>query len=97
MRDVADRLVSLDALLPQLNTEKQALAARQVAFSLARRQYESGLTDYLTVLNAQNALLYERREQLTLKKRALVLDAELNRALGGGFSATDATSNILWK
>lgn len=97
MRDVADRLVSLDALLPQLNTEKQALAARQVAFNLARRQYESGLTDYLTVLNAQNALLYERREQLTLKKRALVLDAELNRALGGGFSATDATSNILWK
>ncbi len=97
VRDVADRLVSMDALLPQLNAQTQALAARQAAFDLARRQYESGLTDYLTVLNAQNALLYERREQLTLKKRAFVLDAELNRALGGGFSASDATSNLAWK
>ncbi|ELY3818244.1 efflux transporter outer membrane subunit [Cronobacter sakazakii] len=97
VRDVADRLVSFDALLPQINAQTQALAARQAAFDLARRQYESGLTDYLTVLNAQNALLYERRGQLTLKKRALVLDAELNRALGGGFNATEATSNILWK
>lgn len=97
VRDVADRLVSLEALLPQRNAQMQALVARQAAFDLARRQYESGLTNYLTVLNAQNALLHERREQLTLKKRALVLDAELNRALGGGFSESDAASNPAWK
>jgi len=97
VRDVADQLVSLQALTPQSNAQARTLSARQTAFDLARRQYEAGLADYLTVLNAQNVLLQERKQQLDLKTRALVLDAELNRALGGGFDAADATNNLAWK
>lgn len=97
VRDVADRLVSLEALAPQQAAQARTLSARQAAFDLARRQYEAGLTDYLTVLNAQNVLLRERERQLELKTRALVLDAELNRALGGGFDAADTTINLAWK
>ncbi|WP_027016798.1 efflux transporter outer membrane subunit [Comamonas composti] len=97
VRDVADQLVSLDGLVPQSNAQAQTLAARQAAFALARRQYEAGLTDYLTVLNAQNALLRERQQQLALKTRELVLGVELNRALGGGFDAASTTTNLAWK
>lgn len=83
--------------MPQSNAQAQTLAARQAAFALARRQYEAGLTDYLTVLNAQNALLGERQQQLALKTRELVLGVELNRALGGGFDAASTTTNLAWK
>lgn len=97
VRDVADQLVSLQALTPQSTAQAQTLSARRTAFDLARRQYEAGLANYLTVLNAQNVLLQEREQQLDLKTRALVLDAELNRALGGGFDAVDTTNSLAWK
>ena len=97
VRDVADQLVSLEALALQSTAQARTLSTRQAAFDLARRQYDAGLTDYLTVLNAQNVLLQERQQQLDLNTRALVLDAELNRALGGGFDAADTTNNLAWK
>lgn len=97
VRDVADQFISLEALVRQSSAQEQTLAARQTAFDLARRQYEAGLTDYLTVLNAQNVLLRERQQQLDLKTRGLLLNAELNRALGGGFDAADTTNSLAWK
>lgn len=91
VRDVANQMVSLDALEPQLQAQERALSARRTAFDLAKRQYASGLTNYLTVLNAQNALLQARKQQADIRSRALVLDAELNRALGGGLGTSSAT------
>ncbi len=89
VRDVADQLVSLDSLAPQQQAQQETLDARQAAFDLARRQYERGLSNYLTVLNAQDALLQERRRSLDLKVRSAALGVELIRALGGGFDATN--------
>jgi len=97
VRDVADQLVSLEALAPQSSAQARTLSARQTAFDLAQKQYQAGLTDYLTVLNAQNVLLRERERKLDLQTRALILDAELNRALGGGFDAADTTINLARK
>ncbi|WP_250461695.1 efflux transporter outer membrane subunit [Microbulbifer litoralis] len=97
VRDVANQMISLDALEPQLQAQERALSARRTAFDLAKRQYASGLTNYLTVLNAQNALLQARKQQANLRSRAMVLDAELNRALGGGFHTANATMHFTGK
>ncbi|TMU17770.1 efflux transporter outer membrane subunit [Halomonas sp. ATBC28] len=97
VRDAANQMVSLDALEPQLQAQERALSARRTAFDLAKRQYASGLTNYLTVLNAQNALLQARKQQADIRSRALVLDAELNRALGGGFDTSNSTIHFTGK
>lgn len=97
VRDVANQMVSLDALEPQLQAQERTLLARRTAFDLAKRQYASGLTNYLTVLNAQNALLQARKQQANLRSRAMVLDAELNRALGGGLHTANATIHFTSK
>lgn len=97
VRDVANQIASLDALEPQLRAQERTLTARRAAFDLAKRQYASGLTNYLTVLNTQNALLQARKQQADIRSRALVLDAELNRALGGGFDTSNATMHFTGK
>ncbi|MCE8021486.1 efflux transporter outer membrane subunit [Halomonas sp. MCCC 1A11036] len=94
IRDVSNQLVSLGALEPQARAQERTLTARLAAFDLAERQYASGLTDYLTVLNARNALLQARKKQADIRSRALVLDAELHRALGGGFDTSNANMNF---
>ncbi|KAA0012009.1 efflux transporter outer membrane subunit [Billgrantia pellis] len=94
VRDVANQLVSLGALEPQARAQERTLTARRAAYDLAERQYASGLTNYLTVLNAQDAWLQARKQQADIKSRALVLDAELHRALGGGFDTSNATMHF---
>lgn len=95
--DAANQMVSLGALEPQLQAQERVLTTRRTAFELAKRQYASGLTNYLTVLNAQNALLQARKQQADIRSRALVLDAELNRALGGGFDTSNSTTHVMGK
>ncbi|MEJ5127577.1 efflux transporter outer membrane subunit [Comamonas sp. MYb21] len=94
VRDVADQIVSADALAPQSSAQREALAARRTAFDLARRQYAAGLSNYLNVLAAQNTWLHEQQQQLDLDARSRVLDVELQRALGGGFDANDIPTII---
>jgi len=54
---------------------------------VARLRYEGGLTSYLTLLTAEDAVIAQRRAVAQLEARALTLDATLVRALGGGFRA----------
>ena len=59
----------------------------EVANSLARKRYESGLSTYLDVLSAEESVLGARLNVAELETRAFVLDVALVRALGGGFAA----------
>jgi len=49
--------------------------------------YEGGLATYPTVLLAEQGVLRRRRTVADLDARALTLDVQLVRALGGGFHA----------
>jgi hypothetical protein len=49
-----------------------------------------GLSTYLEVLRAEDALIANRRAVAGLETRAFVLDIALVRALGGGFNADQA-------
>lgn len=95
VHEVAEQVISLEALVPQREAQAQALAAREAAFEVARRQYQSGLTDYLNVLSTQDALLYEQQQQLDLAVQAQSLSVALLRALGGGFEASALENNLL--
>lgn len=86
LREVADVAASQRALATRLAEARAALAASSEAQRLARLRYEGGLSAYLEVLSAEEALLASRQTVADLETRAFVLDVALVRALGGGFT-----------
>lgn len=87
LRDVADAASTSRSVADQLAARRQALAAGENAFRLARLRYENGLTSYVAVLSAENDVLAQRRAVAELEARAFNADIALVRALGGGFTA----------
>ncbi|MFL9878245.1 efflux transporter outer membrane subunit [Herbaspirillum rhizosphaerae] len=85
LQDVADVAVSEKALSGRLNKTEEAAHAAEEAYRIVRNRYEGGLTNYLDVLNAQDALLTNLRELSTLRSRMFALDVSMVRALGGGY------------
>ena len=70
----------------QASDARLSLADSQKAFEIARLRYRAGLSTYLDVLTAEQALIVARRRDADLTARAFTLDVALVRALGGGFS-----------
>jgi NodT family efflux transporter outer membrane factor (OMF) lipoprotein len=87
LRDVADVLASKNALTARLARTREAEAAAEAAWSVARNRYEGGLATYLEVLTAEDALIASRRASALLDTQAFALDVALVRALGGGFQS----------
>ena len=69
-------------------TSKLSYASRPE--SLASVGYREGLTDYLSVLDSQAALLLARRSLLLAEGRLLSSLVRLEKALGGGWSMDEA-------
>ncbi|MEA3003944.1 MAG: hypothetical protein QOH81_2732 [Sphingomonadales bacterium] len=87
LREVADAATSQRALAARLAESRQALAASEEAYRLARLRYQGQLANYLTVLEAEDRAIAARRDLAALEARAFSLDVALVRALGGGFGA----------
>ena len=87
LQQVADAAAGQRALQARLGAARTSLAAGEQAYRVARLRYEGGLTSYLTLLTAEDAVIAQRRAVAQLEARALTLDANLVRALGGGFRA----------
>jgi NodT family efflux transporter outer membrane factor (OMF) lipoprotein len=88
--DAADSLRSLDA---RQRSADAAAARQESAYRLSRMSYEGGLSNYQSVLIAENALLEARDQAAALRLRGFVLDVALADALGGGFRGqTPSTS-----
>jgi NodT family efflux transporter outer membrane factor (OMF) lipoprotein len=87
LKDVADVAAGKQALAAQTDTARQAVTDSDEAYQIARRRYEGGLSNYLSVLSAEDALLANRRTLSDLASRAFTLDVALFRALGGGFGS----------
>jgi len=87
LRETADAVTSEKMLAERLAQSNSALAAYEDSLRVARGRYEQGLTDYLSVLTAQESVVNARLSVAQLESRAFTLDVQLVRALGGGFRA----------
>jgi NodT family efflux transporter outer membrane factor (OMF) lipoprotein len=85
VRETADQLASLQSIGRQTEQQREAQSAAESAYSFARQRYAAGLSGYLTLLNAENAVLAQRRQAVDLRARALSAQVGLVRALGGGY------------
>lgn len=88
LQEVADAAVSARQLQGRLTDARAALAAAEDAYRIAQMRFQAGLTNYLSVLTAEDTLIADRRTVADLNARTLTVDAALARALGGGFKTT---------
>ena len=88
LRDVSDVAASARALAARLDETRAALTANEDAYRIATQRYKGGLSNYQTVLIAEDAVLAQRLAVADLESRRFTLDVALVRALGGGFSAS---------
>jgi NodT family efflux transporter outer membrane factor (OMF) lipoprotein len=87
VRDVADQLASARSITLQQAEQRAAQEAAEGAYDIATQRYRAGLGNYLNVLTAESSVLGQRRLQVDLAARALDVQAQLARALGGGVAA----------
>jgi len=88
LHEVADVAASERALTARLEQSRAALAANEEAYRLTRMRYEGGLSNYQSVLIAEDAVLQSRLTVADLEARAFTLDVELVQALGGSYAQT---------
>ncbi len=87
VRETADQIGSLQSIARQQVQQGLAQLSAEAAYALAVRRYDAGLGSYLIVLSTETAVLAQRRSHADLLARALDSQAELMRALGGGYTA----------
>ena len=92
-RDVEDQLSALRVLEQETSVQQAAVAAAQRSTRLSTLRYKQGLAAYLEVLTNQTIELGDERAAAALVARRMVASAELQLALGGGWSAAQLPKN----
>ena len=93
VREAADAATSAASIGRQLVLQRQALEASTASYDFSQKRYGQGLGNALIVLNAETQMLSERRLEVDLQYRALDVQAQLMKALGGGWKASAAAAS----
>ena len=92
--EVEDALVALDREKKRGEELAAAVRANQRAATLARQLYGEGLTDFLSVLDAERSL-FESQDAFVTSERTATLDlVALYKALGGGWETKQPESVV---
>lgn len=92
LREVADTSASIRSLQEQIRHQEASLKAITSAYDVALDRYRQGLGNFVQVLLAQSEVLKQTIQTTDLHARAYILDAQLETALGGGYSVKAAPS-----
>ena len=92
-RDVEDQLVALRVLDDEAVVTARAVDAAKLSTDLSMMRYKRGLAAYLEVLTNQTIELNDERSAAALVSRRIVASAQLQMALGGGWSSAQLPVN----
>jgi len=92
-RDVEDQLAALRVLEEEATVEQRAVDAAKRSTQLSLARYRQGLAAYLEVLTNQTIELNDERAAAALVSRRMVASAQLQMALGGGWSTSQLPKN----
>ena len=87
LSEVEDSLIACRRTTERLATLEKATAAAREAATLAQQRYAAGITDILTVLDSQRALLGLEDSLFTVRANRAIAYIQLYKALGGGWSS----------
>jgi NodT family efflux transporter outer membrane factor (OMF) lipoprotein len=85
-QEVEDNLAALRILETEAAQQDNAIASSQRSVDLALDRYRGGITTYLDVLIAQQALLQNQRAGVDIRTRRMTASVLLIKALGGGWA-----------
>jgi outer membrane protein TolC len=92
-RDVEDQLSALRVLEQEAAVQQRAVDAAKRSTDLSLLRYRRGLTAYLEVLTNQSIELNDERAAASLVARRIVASAQLQMALGGGWTSAQLPRN----
>ncbi|MBV8049856.1 MAG: efflux transporter outer membrane subunit [Acidobacteriaceae bacterium] len=84
-QQVEDSLAALSILDREAGVQDEAVKAAQQSLALSVTRYEGGVTNYLEVIVAQNALLENQVAAVNILGRRMASAVTLIEALGGGW------------
>lgn len=87
LEDVENGLVAMRATGARQRENAIALDAARNAAVLARIQYRAGLTDFVTLLEAERSLLSSRTNEASARADKVLAVVQLYRAMGGGWNS----------
>jgi len=85
--EVENNLSGIRFLGEQFAAQERAVASSQRAADLAKQRYESGISSYLEVVDANRATLAAQRIRAQLTGQRLIASVQLIKALGGGWTS----------
>jgi len=88
-QQVEDNLAALRILEDEGSIQNQAVEAAQRSLSLSVARFEGGVTSYLEVIVAQNALLSDQVTAISILGRRMASAVGLVQALGGGWDRSN--------
>lgn len=83
LRDVSNQLSALNSLNSQLKAQNDALKTTRQNYQLNYTRYQSGVVDYLQVLDLQNAVLQLQAQLTDLEAKHILATVAMIKALGG--------------
>lgn len=83
--EVSDELIKIQQLKQQYQIAEQRVAVVQSSLKNAGLLFNSGMANYLEIINAQSNALQSELDLATIKTARLNAAVELYRALGGGW------------
>ncbi|HWH69304.1 MAG TPA: efflux transporter outer membrane subunit, partial [Candidatus Sulfotelmatobacter sp.] len=90
-REVADALAARTMLEEQIAARELLVKAEQQRYELAQMRYRNGVDSYLNVLSAQQDLYNAQQSLILVRTARLSSVITLYKALGGGWTAHQAT------
>lgn len=93
-REVLDALIAHRQARELAEAEGRRADALASALELADLRYRNGLSNYLTVLDAQRNVLQAELNRIDARRAQLSASADLAKALGGGWEAEGTSSAV---
>jgi multidrug efflux system outer membrane protein len=90
LREVSDALTALSKLSDAETGQETAVTALREAVEHATNRYRQGLASYYEVLEAQQQLYPAQTTLAQIRRNRLTAHVQLYKALGGGWSLSDA-------
>jgi len=89
-QNVEDNLAALRILDEEAQMQEQAVNSAHESVTLTTNQYKAGIVSYLNVVTAQTIALTNERAAITISGQRLNASVLLIKALGGGWSTSEA-------
>jgi NodT family efflux transporter outer membrane factor (OMF) lipoprotein len=92
LREVADALAGYRKTADQRIEQQHLVETLEASTRLSRQRYEGGVDNFLQLLDARRNLFRSELDLARLRQQELASIVQLYRALGGGWSKTDAAA-----